>query len=142
MSEAELFADLMHRVRAGEAQAADAFVRRYEPVVRRLIRLQLEDSKLNRLVDSVDICQSVLASFFLRARAGQFELEAQAHMMALLKKMALNKVAWVAHRHRRQRRNMAPAELASGELQAVAGQAPTPARSSPARNCWPSSAAA
>ena len=53
-------------------------MRRYEPVVRRLIRLQLEDSKLNRLVDSVDVCQSILASFFLRAQAGQFELEAPA----------------------------------------------------------------
>ena len=58
---AEDFADLLARVRAGDP-AATELVRRYEPAV----RANLVDPNLRRHFDSLDICQSVLGSFFVR----------------------------------------------------------------------------
>jgi len=60
------FCDLVQRVRCGDGLAAEELVRAYEPEVRRAIRVRLTDARLRRLVDSVDICQSVLAGFFVR----------------------------------------------------------------------------
>ena len=58
----EGFQVLLRRVRAGDEQAARELVRRYEPAIRRAARIRLVDTRLNRLLDSMDICQSVLAS--------------------------------------------------------------------------------
>jgi RNA polymerase sigma-70 factor (ECF subfamily) len=46
---------------------------------------------VKRLVDSLDICQSVLRTFFVRARAGQFDLDSPADLLRLLVRMARNK---------------------------------------------------
>jgi hypothetical protein len=35
----------------------------------------LTDARLRREIDSADICQAVLANFFVRVAAGQFEIE-------------------------------------------------------------------
>src|SRR5262249_41144516 len=43
-------------------------------------------------LDSMDICQSVLANFFVRAVAGQFDLEQPEQVLRLLLTMAKNKV--------------------------------------------------
>src|SRR5260221_3136505 len=60
---------------------------------RRAIRFRLADTNLARLLDSMDICQSVLASFFLRAAAGQFDIEQPQQLVKLLVAMARNKLA-------------------------------------------------
>ena len=75
MSELRSFEELLQQVRAGDQEAARQLVQRYEPAIRRAVRFRLADSRLARLMDSMDICQSVLASFFLRAAAGQYDLE-------------------------------------------------------------------
>jgi RNA polymerase sigma-70 factor (ECF subfamily) len=67
MSDADAFRDLITRVRNGDDQAATELVRRYEPTIRMAIRVRLDHSDLRRLLDSMDICQSVLANFFVRA---------------------------------------------------------------------------
>ena len=64
-------ADLLGKVRGGDAAAAEELVRTYEPELRRAIRVRLTDARLRRLIDSIDICQSVLAGFFVRTAAGQ-----------------------------------------------------------------------
>jgi len=51
---------LMQRARQGDATAADELVRRYEPVIRRAIRIRLVEPRLQRYLDSSDICQSVI----------------------------------------------------------------------------------
>jgi RNA polymerase sigma-70 factor (ECF subfamily) len=71
MADAVSFAEFIRRVRAGDESAAAELVRRYEPLIRREVRLHLEDQRLCRLFDSMDVCQSVLASFFVRAAVGQ-----------------------------------------------------------------------
>src|SRR5271166_2466222 len=91
-SENQDFQALLGRVRAGDAQAASELVRRYEPAIRRAARVRLVDTRLNRLLDSMDICQSVLASFFVRTALGQYELETPEQLLKLLAVMARNKL--------------------------------------------------
>ena len=40
----------------------------------------------------MDICQSVLGSFFVRAATGQYKLETPEHLLKLLTTMARNKL--------------------------------------------------
>ncbi len=87
------FSEFIRRIRAGDQQAADELVRNYEPIIRREVRLHLEDQRLNRMLDSVDVSQSVLASFFLRATAGEYNLDEPAQLGRLLMQMARNKLA-------------------------------------------------
>ena len=54
----------------------------------------------------MDVCQSVLASFFLRAAAGQYDLRDPAQLVALLTKMAHNKLAMRARHEYRQKRDV------------------------------------
>jgi hypothetical protein len=65
MSESDSFADLLRRVRARDANAATELVRQYEPQLRRKVRvwMRMYHPELRRLLDSADICQSVLATF-------------------------------------------------------------------------------
>jgi RNA polymerase sigma-70 factor (ECF subfamily) len=89
------FRALLRRVRAGDAEAAAELVRQFEPAVRRAVRLRLTDPsfcRLQRVLDSVDICQSVLGNFFVRAALGQFDLETPRDLLGLLVTMAHNKL--------------------------------------------------
>lgn len=86
------FPDLLQRIRAGDGRAAEELVRAYEPELRRAIRVRLTDARLRRIVDSVDICQSVLAGFFVRTAAGQFDIESPEQLLKLLVTMARNRV--------------------------------------------------
>jgi RNA polymerase sigma-70 factor (ECF subfamily) len=99
------FADFLRRVRTGDEQAAAELVRRYESAVRVEVRMRLADSRLRRVLDSMDLCQSVLASFFIRAAAGQYDLERPEQLVRLLVTIARNKVAYQARRQQAQRRD-------------------------------------
>src|SRR5258708_8035573 len=91
MDEDHDFLDLIRRVRASDHTAAAELVKRYAPAVRRVIRLKLRDSRMRRVLDSTDICQGVLASFFIRAASGQYDLERPVQLLRLLVRMARNK---------------------------------------------------
>jgi len=105
MADETTFADFVRRIREGDEQAASELVRKYEPLIRREVRLRLEDRRLGRLFDSIDVCQSVLASFFVRTAAGQYDLQQPAQLVKLLVTMARNKLASEARRQNRQRRD-------------------------------------
>ncbi len=127
MSEQDTFADFMRRIRDGDEQAAVEMVRRYEPLIRREIRLQLEDRRLCRLFDSMDVCQSVLKSFFVRTAAGQYDLDTPEQLQRLLVTMARNKLASAARGEHRRRRDQRRAAAGGAErLEGVADEAPTP----------------
>src|SRR5262245_4442349 len=106
------FQELMQRVRERDAEAAAELVRRYERHIRRAVRFQLVDSRLRRVFDSMDVCQSVLATFFKRAAAGQFELEHADQLIHLLVRMACNKVAGEARKQHAKRRDVGRVEPA------------------------------
>jgi DNA-directed RNA polymerase specialized sigma24 family protein len=103
MAEDVPFTDLVRRVRGGDSAAATELVRRYEPALRVAVRVRLTDPSLRRVLDSVDVCQSVLANFFVRAAAGQFDLDRPEQLLGLLATMARNKVTNLALRERAAR---------------------------------------
>src|SRR5262245_25959100 len=105
MIDAPSFDELMRRVRAGDQDAATVLVRRYEPAIRRAVRFRLADARLGTVLDSMDICQSVLASFFIRAASGQYELETPGQVLRLLTAMARNKLTSQARKQHAQRRD-------------------------------------
>src|SRR5262249_13005793 len=105
MPDQAAFAVFIQRIRAGEAPAAAELVRQYEPLIRRAVRLRLEDRGLRRLFDSMDVCQSVLASFFVRSAAGQYDLESPEQLTKLLVVMAKNHLISAARRQRSQKRD-------------------------------------
>ncbi len=86
------FPELLRRVRAGEETAAAELVRLYEPEVRRAVRMSLTDPRMRRIFDSGDICQSVLANFFVHVMGGSFDLADQSQLVRLLVAMAHNKL--------------------------------------------------
>ena len=86
------FADFVRRIRAGDDQAAEELVNRFESLIRREVRLRISGSQFDRAFDSRDVSQSVLANFFARAAIGQFELEHPDQLARLLVTMARNKL--------------------------------------------------
>ncbi len=100
--------------------AAEEFVRDYELLIRREVRLLLHDPRLTRLLDSVDLSQSVLASFFWRSAAGQYQLDGPQQLARLLLTMARNKMASQARREHRQCRDVRRDELRDDMIDRVA----------------------
>jgi RNA polymerase sigma-70 factor (ECF subfamily) len=103
--------------------AAAELVRLYEPAVRRVVRMRLRDPRLRRVLDSTDVCQSVMASFFVRVAAGQFELNRPEQLLRLLSVMARNKLAGQARRGYVTRREVGD-ESAPGSALADPGPGP------------------
>jgi RNA polymerase sigma-70 factor (ECF subfamily) len=128
MPEQGSFTDLIRRVRAGDEQAAADLVRQYEPAVRLEVRLRLQDGRLRRALDSMDVCQSVLASFFVRAAAGQYDLDRPGQLLNLLAAIARNKVAYHARKEKAQRRDRRRVEAAAVDELEVADAAAGPSR--------------
>jgi hypothetical protein len=133
------FPDLIRRVRAGDAHAAAELFRQYELLLRLEVRLRLRDPRLRRLFDEADVCQSVLKSFFVRARLGQHDLAEPGALARLLAGMARNKVAAQARKQRVALRDFRRAEELTGAKAAVAA-GDTPARWRLGRNWFASSA--
>jgi DNA-binding CsgD family transcriptional regulator len=128
MPDDSTFADFIRRIRAGDAQAAVELVRRYESVIRVEVRHRLTDARLRRLFDSMDISQSVLASFFLRASMGQYELEQPAQLVKLLVGMTRKKVAFQARKQRALRRDHRRVEALDPEGCDLASAGPGPSQ--------------
>jgi DNA-directed RNA polymerase specialized sigma24 family protein len=121
------FSELFERIRRGDADAAGVIVRRFETAVRVAVRLRLTDPALRRQLDSMDVCQSVLASFFLAAATGAYDLHEPRQLVALLVRMAQNKLAMHARDQYRQRRDVRrldasfrrPEQLASPDVEPI-----------------------
>lgn len=89
--DANPFAEYVARLRGGDGSALEELVERYAPVIRLEARMRLRSPHLRAALDSMDICQSVLQSFFSRAAAGQFDIDRPEDLRRLLVKMACNK---------------------------------------------------
>jgi RNA polymerase sigma factor (sigma-70 family) len=108
VSEEISFRDLIRRVRARDPQAETDLVRLYEPAIRGVVRVQLTNAGVTNLVDSADICQSVMASFFVRMVAGQYDVEEPRKLLNLLLTMARNKATDQVKKLKRARRGPRP----------------------------------
>jgi RNA polymerase sigma factor (sigma-70 family) len=134
MSAAPPFAEFIARIRAGDARAAEELVRTYEPLVRRAVRIRLEDRRLERLFDSMDVCQSVLKSFFVRTAAGQYDLDEPGQLVGLLVAMAGTKLACESRRQHRQQRDQRRVKEGDEALAGVATTDPSPSRAAAAKD--------
>jgi len=92
LSDQSSFVSLIDRLRRGDNEAARSLLTRYEPVLRRIVAMRLLDRKLRGIVDTEDICQSVLGSFFVRLGLGQYEIVDESDLLRLLATMVRNKV--------------------------------------------------
>jgi RNA polymerase sigma-70 factor (ECF subfamily) len=124
------YREFIFRIRQGDELAAEELVRCYEPEIRMEVRgwLRLRNPNLRRVFDSMDICQSVLASFFARAAVGDFDLDEPPQLIRLLVGMARNKVAEQARHHQRQRRDVRRVGEGGLELEIASGAEQTPSR--------------
>lgn len=99
MSEDKSFAELIARVRRGDQSAADEIFNRYEAAVRRTARVRMFDSRLQAELESADVRQMVMLSFFVGAAGGKFQLDTPQDLVKLLTQMARNKlddqVRWI-----------------------------------------------
>jgi RNA polymerase sigma-70 factor (ECF subfamily) len=120
------FSDLIARMRGGDARAAEELFRKYEPVIRMEVRRQMRDPRLRRAFDSMDVCQSVLGSFFVRASLGQYDLDDPAEVVKLLVGMARNKATEQARKERRQCRDNRRVEPLSDQQAEVPAPCPSP----------------
>jgi RNA polymerase sigma-70 factor (ECF subfamily) len=89
-------------LRVGDQEAGAELVRRYEPFLRRLIRMRLTDKRLRRVFDSMDICQSVLAKLFHEVALKDIRVNTEGHLCNLLARMVTNNVI---DKVRREQRN-------------------------------------
>jgi RNA polymerase sigma factor (sigma-70 family) len=127
MAQDNSFLELIGRVRAGDQHACAELVRIYEPSIRMAVRLRLHDGGLRRLFDSMDVCQSVLGNFFVRAALGQFDLDRPDQLIRLLVTMARNRVTNHALQQRAARRDYRRTGAHAAEAEIVADD-PSPSQ--------------
>ena len=128
MSDESSFRDLLQRVRAGDEQAAAELLRRYEPVIRRTVRGRLRDSQLRRVLDSMDISQAVLTSFFVNVALGRYELERPEHLLQLLTSMAHHKLTDEGRKHQAGRRDQRRVSASPVEDQEICAPGSSPSQ--------------
>ncbi|MEZ6063699.1 MAG: sigma-70 family RNA polymerase sigma factor [Planctomycetaceae bacterium] len=100
------FSTLIQRVRSGDQSAAAECVRLFEPEIRRAARVRLSDPQLRRIVDSMDICQSVFGRFFVHAASGTLDLDRPEQLLAMLVTMTRNRVTDLARHQQAARRDV------------------------------------
>lgn len=103
-------------------------MRQYEPLIRTEVRLRLLDPALYRAFDSMDICQSVLGSFFVRAAAGQYDLDNPRQLVKLLVAITRNKLAFQARQQHRQKRDLRRLVTARADELSVEGREQSPSQ--------------
>ena len=92
------FAEFIRRIRAGDEQAAADLVRRYEPAIRRAVRVRLRDPRLRR-AGRISRHLPVGVRLVLRAvrRSASTSCESPDRLVRLLAAIARNKVAYHAN---------------------------------------------
>ena len=99
------FPELVRKVESGDEHAAAQLVRDFEPLVRRELRFRFRDARARLQLDSMDICQSVMANFFVRVVTGEYSLQEPGDLVKLLVTMTRNKVTEKMRNQHRQRRD-------------------------------------
>src|SRR5271166_3309857 len=109
------FQHLMERVGNNDETAITELVARYEPEIRVMVRSWLRpwELRLRKVFDSADICQSVLAWFFLKDAANRYDLSSPENLCKLFRVMVRNRVFY----HVRQCKNEKRSQSIVDELQ-------------------------
>ena len=115
---------LVECFRQGDERAAEALFERYFSRLTALVRARLS-TRLQSRLDADDVVQSTYRSFFVRASAGQFELDASGDLWRLLARMALHKLSHQVGRHTAEKR-MVSAEERLSDASDIASREPSP----------------
>jgi len=94
----------MKRVRSGEPDAVSEFVNRYGPQIRRAIRVRGTGGRLQRILDSEDLCQSVMRRFFEHTDDASAPAENPAMLLSWLLEVARNRLREQRRRERATKR--------------------------------------
>jgi DNA-directed RNA polymerase specialized sigma24 family protein len=113
------FSEILAALHRGDRGALGELLLPYEPYIRRVIRLRLTDPHLRRLLDTTDVCQSILAHFLSQFAAGKVEVRTPEQLRGLLVNMVLHKII---DRAREERRNAG--SLPDGQDPAAPGPSP------------------
>ena len=130
------FADFLRRIRDGDDAAAEELVRRFEPTIRREVRMRIGDKRLRRAFDSVDVSQSVLANFLSQAATGRYELEGPEQLVRLLVTMTRHRLVSRVRRERRLVRDVRRLAADPGILEGVVDSRPSPSEIVSRREEW------
>ena len=133
MHEIAQFQELIQRVRNRDQEAARELTLKYEKVIRRVVRIHLRDARLRQVMDSMDVCQSVLASFFVRTVLGQYDLDSPAHLINLLTTITRNKLTNQVNHLRAQRRDIRRSTTIEDDAVQIADRASDPSDQASAR---------
>lgn len=133
MAEFAQFQELIRRVRNRDQDAARELTIRYEKAIRRVVRIHLRDSRIRQVLDSMDVCQSVLASFFVRTALGQYDLDSPEQLIGLLTAITRNKLMNQINHMRAQRRDVHKNITIEGEELGLADRASDPSEQASAR---------
>jgi DNA-directed RNA polymerase specialized sigma24 family protein len=98
------FEERLRQLQLGENQAVETFVAEYEPYIRRAIRFRIKNAALMAAADSVDVCQSVLGGFLLKLSAGDYVLQSEDQLRALLLAIAKKKFSMLQRRESASKR--------------------------------------
>jgi RNA polymerase sigma factor (sigma-70 family) len=98
------FPEWMRRVRSGEPEAVSEFVARYGPQIRRAIRVRGTGGRLQRVLDSEDLCQSVMRRFFEHTDGANARPENPAMLLSWLLEVARNRLREQRRRERATKR--------------------------------------
>ena len=90
------FQSLLQRVRSGDDAATSELFHKYEADVKRVVGAIMRVERIRLAADPSDIYQSVMASFFIRAALGLYDIPSADQLLKLLKRIARNKVADLA----------------------------------------------
>jgi len=115
------FLQLMQQLRVGDEKAALELHGLYAEQLQRIVRVRLTQPALRRQMDSIDICQSVFADFFVRAAMGQYDPRSPAELLRLLAAMARHRLIYHAKKQKAARRDVRRVEGGAIEDFALAG---------------------
>ena len=133
MREGDQFRELIQRVRNRDEDAARELATRYESAIRRVVRIHLRDARMRQMLDSMDVCQSVMASFFVRTALGQYELDSPEQLVHLLTAITRNKLANQVNHLQAQRRDIRRQTVMDDRSLAVVDRASDPSEQASAK---------
>ncbi len=120
------FQQRLSRLRAHDQEEIRSFVSQYEPFIRRTLRFRIARASLQPAADSVDVCQSVMASFLIRLAAGNYELSSEEDLQKLLAAIAHKKFLVLNRRETAGKRNRNQTQSLSSLPEIAARQSDDP----------------
>jgi DNA-directed RNA polymerase specialized sigma24 family protein len=96
------FLDLIRRIRSGDQTASAEMVRRFEPLIQRVVRIRMRQrgdyDRLRHEVGSSDVCQSVFRSLFRGLIEDRYQLDQPSDLEKLIQVMIRFNLATKARR--------------------------------------------